>query len=151
MDEKQRSDPMSQANKALMRRMADTFNDRNLDGLDDLYATDVRYHGATGVELNSLEDLKGYLKTFVDALSDLRTTVNPIVFEGDMVVAHFVVSGTHTADLEDIPPTGKRIEGVRGLSMTRISGGKIVEEWEVVDQLGMMQQLGVIPGSEEAT
>ena len=150
MDEKQRSGPMSEANKALIRRMVDTFNSGNLDGLDQVYATDVRYHGATGVELNGLEDLKGYFKTFVDAFPDLRSTGDPIVSEGDMTVVHFVVSGTHTADLEGIPPTGKRVEGVRGLSMNRISGGKVVEEWEVIDQLGLMQQLGVIPGPEEA-
>ena len=141
---------MSDSNKALIKRMVDTFNSGNLDGLDQVYAIDAKFHGAMGVELSGLEDLKGYFQTFVDAFSDLPTIGDPIVAEGDMVVVHFVVSGTHTSDLEDIPPTGKRIEEVRGLSMNRISGGRVVEEWEVVDQMGMMQQLGAIPGSDEA-
>ena len=150
MDEKQRSGPMSEANKALVRRTFESFNSGNLGGLDQGYAADVRYHGATGVELNSLEDLKGYAKTFLDAFPDWSITLDPVISEGDMVVAHLVASGTHTAELEGIPPTGKRIEGIRGLSMTRISGGKIVEEWELFDQMGIMEQLGVIPGREEA-
>ena len=141
---------MSQANKAVIRRMIDTFNNGNLDGLDQVYSADVKYHGATGVELIGLEDVKGYFQTFVDAFPDMRTIGAHIVSEGDMVVAHIVVSGTHTSDLGDIPPTGKRVEEIRGLTMNRISEGKVVEEWEVIDQLGLMQQLGVIPGSEEA-
>jgi predicted ester cyclase len=43
-----------------------------------------------------------------------------------------------------IPPTGKQVK-VSGITIDRLEGGKIVEEWGSFDQLGMLQQIGVIP------
>ena len=43
-----------------------------------------------------------------------------------------------------IPPSGHTIE-VMGISIFRIEAGKVVEEWEGFDTLGMMQQIGAIP------
>lgn len=57
--------------------------------------------------------------------------------------------GTHKAELQGnppIPPTGKQVV-VPGVWIHRITGGKIVESWNVWDTLGMLQQLGVIPSS----
>jgi predicted ester cyclase len=52
--------------------------------------------------------------------------------------------GTHTGELLGIPPTGKPVD-VTGIWIDRVQGGKIVEEWGVSDQLGMLQQVGVVP------
>ena len=48
-----------------------------------------------------------------------------------------------------IAPTGNQVR-VDGMTISRIEDGKIVEEWEIYDALGMMQQLGAIPSPEEA-
>ncbi len=56
-------------------------------------------------------------------------------------------TGTHAGDLMGIPPTGRRIE-VSGITISRFAGGKIAEEWHQGDDLGMMQQLGVVPSGE---
>jgi predicted ester cyclase len=48
-----------------------------------------------------------------------------------------------------VAPTGNRME-IRGISITRIEGGKIEEIWENYDALGLMQQLGVMPTQEQA-
>jgi predicted ester cyclase len=53
--------------------------------------------------------------------------------------------GTHQGETEEFgPPTGRQIE-VKGITISRVEGGKIVEEWQVYDNLSLMQQLGLAP------
>ena len=81
------------------------------------------------------------------AFPDARVTVEDQVAEGDKVVSRWTATGTHTGDLMGIPPTERRIE-ISGITINRFSGGKIAEDWYQSDDLGMMQQLGVIPSEE---
>jgi predicted ester cyclase len=60
------------------------------------------------------------------------------------VVCRLTSRGTHQGELQGIPPTGKQIT-VPGMTINRIVDGKLAEEWVIVDTLGMLQQLGVIP------
>src|SRR5829696_4011128 len=58
--------------------------------------------------------------------------------------------GTHQGEFRGVTPTGNRIK-VTGIGIFRFSEeGKVVESWDNFDQLGMMQQLGVIPMPEQA-
>jgi steroid delta-isomerase-like uncharacterized protein len=70
--------------------------------------------------------------------------INDIFSSGDKVVARWTGSGQHVAELNGIPPTGKKIE-VSAISIHRMQDGKIAETWEVWDTLGFLQQLGVVP------
>jgi predicted ester cyclase len=71
------------------------------------------------------------------------------VAEGDKVATRFIGSGTHLGDTEDFgPTTGNRIE-ITGLTVDRFADGRIVEEWTNFDALGLLQQIGLIPESEE--
>jgi predicted ester cyclase len=81
------------------------------------------------------------------AFPDARVTVEDQIAEGDKVVDRWTATGTPTGDLMGVPPTGRRIE-VSGITISRFAGGKIVEDWYQGDDLGMMQQLGVIPSGE---
>jgi len=56
----------------------------------------------------------------------------------------YTARGTHEGELQGIPPTGRRVT-VMGFVMSRSAGGKMVESWEVYDNLGMMRQLGLVP------
>jgi predicted ester cyclase len=60
------------------------------------------------------------------------------------VVARLTQSGTHHGIFLGIPPTGKRVQ-VTGIEIFRLAGGKIVEHWNSYDDLGLFQQLGVLP------
>jgi len=67
-----------------------------------------------------------------------------MIAEGDTVVVRGTTSGTQTGAMQGIPPTGKKFT-ISGIDIFRVVDGKIVEHWDAVDQLGMLQQLGVIP------
>jgi steroid delta-isomerase-like uncharacterized protein len=81
---------------------------------------------------------------FRSALPDLKMVVEDMIAEGDKVVLRYTLEGTHEGELFGIPPTGKQLS-VKGIAVERVSDGKIREHWRVTDELGMMQQLGVIP------
>jgi predicted ester cyclase len=70
-------------------------------------------------------------------------TFEELIGAGDTVVGRWSATATHTAQLPGVAPTGKRI-AIGGITVYRLSGGKIVEAWEQLDMLGMWQQLGVI-------
>ncbi len=65
------------------------------------------------------------------------------------MVTRWIASGTHQGDMMGIAPTGNRVT-VAGTSVERIVDGKIEETGDNYDALGMMQQIGAIPSSEEA-
>ena len=67
-----------------------------------------------------------------------------LIAEGDNVVLRMTGRGTHTGDFGVIPATGKQFE-VPLISILRFSNGKIVERWNVTDEISMLQQLGILP------
>jgi len=78
------------------------------------------------------------------AFPDFQVTVEDVVAEGDKVARRVTLSGTHKGEYMGIPPTGKQMTmGV--ITIERIEGGKIAEQWGEADMLGLMQQLGVMP------
>ncbi len=69
--------------------------------------------------------------------------IDDLVIAGDKAVISFALTGTHEGDLMGIAATGKQVK-VNGMVLSRFEDGKIVEEWEILDQLTMFQQLGVV-------
>lgn len=137
---------MSEENKALIRRFAEEMNKGNLKVYDDLFGHDYVVHPPKSMNLPNPANLAirvQIAKTFLSAFPDLRHSVDDLIAEGDKVVARLTVSGTHKGDFRGIPPTGKRVT-TQGIVVFRISNGKIVEEWALLDSMGLMQQLGDI-------
>lgn len=78
------------------------------------------------------------------AFPDIWYTVEELLAEGDKVVVRWTARGTHKGEFQGIPATSKSA-AVQGISINRFAGSKIVEQWSQFDQLGMLQQLGIIP------
>ncbi len=106
------------------------------------YASDCIMHATEG-DRSLEEDIK-YSVPFFTAIPDLRATVEDMVAEGDKVVTRWTMHGTHERPILGIPATGKQAT-VKGVTIKRIASGKVVEEWALIDMLGLMQQLGVAP------
>jgi predicted ester cyclase len=73
-------------------------------------------------------------------------TIDVMIAEGDMVSLFYSWTATHTGELGGIQATGRTVSAV-GAMARRVSGGKIVEEWDLDDRLGVMQQLALLPAS----
>lgn len=93
----------------------------------------------------SLADDNASGKQIRDAFPDLRVSVLRTVAAGDLVAVHWRSEGTNTIKAGMFPGSGKRVE-LDGMTFFRFAGGRIVEEWTTYDNLGVMQQLGMIPG-----
>ena len=137
-------------NKAIARRFVEEFfNKRNVDILDELFAPDVVEHQiGFADELRGRPAVKDLYTSFLNAFGDLHLELEDEIAEGDSVVQRFTTSGTHTGPLVSpggtIPPTGKRATWA-AIHIARITNGKMVEGWGLGDNIGMMQQLGIIP------
>jgi len=68
--------------------------------------------------------------------------VEDLVAEGDKVMSRVSLTGTHSGELEGIPPTGRTFT-LSEFTVLRLEEGRIVEEWEILDELGLMHQLGM--------
>lgn len=140
---------MSEENKAIAHRVYDEFwNQNNLDVLDEIFAPGVVNHELPPGLPPGVEGTKAYLGMFLSAFPDTQMTVEHQVAEGDMVVTLWSATGTHSGDLMDIAPTGKQVT-VTGIDVYRFGGGQVVEAWGEFDQMGLMQQIGVIPSPGE--
>ena len=134
---------MSMQNKTLIRRWFDeVWNRGNPAAIDEMLASNAVVHGL-GFDLHGPAAFKEFQTAYRTAFPDIRLQVDEVVAEGDLVVARWSGSGTHSGDTLGFAGTGKRAH-FTGMAMARIQGGKIVEGWNNFDQLGMLQQLGVV-------
>ena len=135
---------VEEENKSLVRRMFEELNKGNLASIDDLYAADFVWHAPGGSEHYDRETMKGMLASFLTTFPDFHVTIEDLIAEGDKVVLRFASTATHQGEYLGMAPTGKQVKSP-GITIYRITGGKVVEEWAERDMLGPMQQLGAIP------
>lgn len=88
-------------------------------------------------------ETKEFYAPIWSAFPDLHHDILDIVTEGDRVAVRYNIIGTHKGELEGIPPTGKEVS-FGAMDFITLLDGKIAEEWEVADTMGLMQQIGAI-------
>lgn len=133
--------------KMLGRRFfEDMLSKGNWNLAEELLSPDVvMHHPASPEPISSRDAVVGMLSAFRTGFPDLNITVEDVIGEGDKAAVRWRATGTHTGDLFGMPPTGKSMN-VAGISVVRVADGRIVEDWVSEDTMGMMKQLGVIPG-----
>ncbi len=139
----------TEQNKAVVRRWEECVNQGNLDVVNEFVAPTFVWHGPGG-EVSGPEGLKQRIRVILTAFPDLQMTFEDQFGEGAKVVTRYTARGTHNGPLPGIPPTGKQAT-FTGIFISHMAGGQIAEEWENFDQLGLLQQLGVISASGQAS
>ena len=139
----------TEQNKTTARRVIEeSFNKHDLTLLDQVFAKDAINHDPSQPNLaRGPQGVRETMQVYATAFPDSKVTIELEIADGDYVVQHVRTIGTHTAPLFNIPATGKKTN-VTGVLTTRFQGGKVVETWSLWDQLGLMQQLGVVPMPE---
>jgi steroid delta-isomerase-like uncharacterized protein len=132
--------------KALVRRYIETvWNQGDPSVIDELVAQDYIQH-AKGVPPGRA-GVQQFFTALRAAFPDIHNTIEDMLAEGDKVVWRSTIRGTHTGPFRGIPPTGKQVT-ITAINILRIVDGQFVENWGEQDNLGLMQQLGVIPSPE---
>jgi predicted ester cyclase len=136
---------------AIARRFyEEALNGKNLDRIDEPFATNYQAHPPGMSEPLTREAFKQFNHMFLSGFPDLHITVEDEIAEGDKAVLRMTVRGTHQGDFLGISPTGRHVRWT-GISVTRVEGGKIAEQWGEQDLLGLLQQLGVVAAPAQVT
>ena len=138
---------MSEELIATIRKVVnEAWNKGNLDALDELYAANIVMHNTPFPDVQGLEGYKQFVASTCAAYPDLHFTIDELFVQGDNVTTRWHFQGTNKAQsaLFPFPPTGKQITA-RGCTVIHRMSGKTVEEWNYVDYLGVLQQLGIVP------
>ena len=109
----------------------------------DTPASDAKVFFPSGSPTPGLkEDMFQVLKSWSETFPDYKHDIKGLIAKGEFVVARVNDTATHEGEFQGIPATGNKIE-VGAIIIYRIKDGKIVEGWEDMDMLGLMQQLGM--------
>jgi predicted ester cyclase len=140
----------SEQNKAIVRRLFEEPWKGNLSVVDELTASDYIGHDPALPEpLRGPEGIKEFVSTYLVAFPDARIQVEEQLAEGELVATRWSARGTHEGELMDIEPTGKEVT-VTGLTISRLEGGKVVEEFQNWDFSGMLRQIEAAPALARA-
>jgi steroid delta-isomerase-like uncharacterized protein len=133
-------------NKAIAHRVPlEAFNQGKLEAIDETIADDVVDHSNP---VPGMPTGKAGVKALVGALRsafpDFKITIDFDIAEGDLVASYGTTTGTMKGDFAGMPASGKTAKW-SAMHVVRIKDGKIVEHWQVQDQMSMLQQLGFMP------
>jgi len=134
----------AEENKAKVRRLIEEFiNKGNLAVADEIFATNFVNHSPAAGTTPDRHGIKQYITMLHTAFPDFHCAIEDLIAEGDRVVVRLMCRGTHRGEFMGISSTGKQ-GSVTAISILRFAGGKVVERWNSTDNLGLLQQLGVV-------
>jgi len=141
---------IEEQNMALYRKLIEELNKENIEFVREANAPDyVYYFPSANPKTMDTDEVIAMIKTNKEGFPDVNWNLEEQVAAGDVVISRLVVRGTNTAAFQGMPATGNKIE-LSVLNWCRLKDGKIVEEREEVDMLGLMQQLGMELKPKEA-
>jgi len=136
---------IEERNKNLIRQVAEEiFNKGNYAHIDEIVSSDLVIHSLNpNKEIHGPDGARNYLISLRTAFPDIKFIIKDQFAEGDKVVTHFIAEGTHLGSFEGIPPTGKSFK-VSAIDIDYIKNGKVSECWSNLDELSLLQQLGIL-------
>jgi steroid delta-isomerase-like uncharacterized protein len=140
-------------NRRLFERYFDEVaNGGNLDLVEEIFAPDYLHHDPANPDPRGVigpQGVKDHLNSLRGGFPDLNFEIDDTIADGDEIIVRWTAHLTHTGDYFGIPPTGASVT-ITGMNTWRVQNGKAVEGWVNRDDMGLLQQLGVIPMPSEA-
>jgi predicted ester cyclase len=133
----------TEENKSVVRNMLQLIEKSDIKNVEKYFSPNWENHDSSLPLMKGLEGAKQLIGLW-SAFSDKKLTIEDILAEGDLVAAHFTVTGTQTGTFLGIASTGKTIR-MTATGIFRIVDGKSTDNWVNIDALGLLQQLGAVP------
>jgi steroid delta-isomerase-like uncharacterized protein len=134
-----------QNNSDIVRRfITEVLNGGNIDSAGEFFRDDMVEQVPFPGQGPGLSGLKDVLRGMRTAFPDMQWTIEEQIAEGGKVVTRFEWTGTHRGDFLGVPATGRSVK-VWGIVIDRLEAGKIKDTRIIMDTLGLMMQLGVVP------
>ena len=139
--------PSSNANAAVVRRFVDEYQGTGKEEVAlELLAPDFVDRSPFGPFSPDREGVLGLFRMLRGGFPDLHAEIHDQLVDGDKVVTRKTFHGTHKGELLGIAPTGRAVAW-DVIDIVRVRDNVMVEHWNVVDALGLMTQLGAVPGA----
>jgi steroid delta-isomerase-like uncharacterized protein len=132
--------------RAIVNRWIESWNKQDLAAAGDLLTPDYQRHDANLPELNGPEATVDFISTCISGFPDIHLDIEQLIVQDEHVAARLTVRGTHRGPFMGVPATGRQVT-VEVADVFRLADGRIAEEWAMMNAMGLMQQLGVIPSS----
>jgi steroid delta-isomerase-like uncharacterized protein len=132
----------TEQNKAVVRECYVAASGGDRAALSEILQPDFVIH--TPEDYNGLDGLLEMVAPVKAGLPDLKVTIDAQFADGDYVTTRFTARGTHDGNLFGAPATGRDV-AISGITVSRCVDGRIAEEWELVDAVGALQQIGALP------
>lgn len=138
----------SRNKRVVERYFHEVLGGKRIDLVPELFAPDAVMH-RSGFDLNGLDAATAYLRGRLPDYAAFSTELSGLIAEGDMVSArifHRARMRPHTfrSRAGEVRLAEKRDVSWPAIVQFRLKDGKIVEEWVIRDELGMLAQLGKI-------
>lgn len=133
---------ITEDNMAIARKCFEHASRGDYAAFDTLLTPDYVMHDPE--ERRGAEGLREMVEQHRRVLGGLHVTIDQQFAAGDYVATRFTVRGTHDGELMGAAPTGREIT-FTGITISRHRDGRIAEEWELVDTLGLLGQAGALP------
>jgi steroid delta-isomerase-like uncharacterized protein len=135
---------MSQDNLTLARRaIEEVWNRGNYEVLPELVANDILIHAAPD-DILGHDGVRHFYDSLRQAFPDIHFTIEDQLADGDRIATRWSAQGTHKGMFQGLPATGKLVR-LTGIDIDRFVNGKVVECWPEANELGLLQQLGLLP------
>jgi steroid delta-isomerase-like uncharacterized protein len=131
--------------KAVIDKWFHVWNTHDAEAAASLVADDYKRHDPSATDIDGPDAQRAFMQEVFTAFPDIRLEELHRVAEGDLIASHLVFTGTHEAEIWGIPATRATVR-FEGQELYRVTDGKIAEQFVLLDSLGLLQQLGAIPG-----
>jgi predicted ester cyclase len=134
----------AEENKMLAHRMVDDcINKNNPDVLEEIFAEDFINHSPQFGITPDRAGFKQMITGFHQGFGDYHLAIEDLISEDDKIVLRVRNTGTHTGDLMGISPTHKILD-LCSITILHIVDGKVKERWNIVNELELRHQLGLM-------
>ncbi len=138
-----------EANLAVLGKFAEAANTGNFELFKEVVSAENIDHDPAPGQVAGPEGYRMFFSGMHMAFPDFNAALETMVADDDTIAFAYVITGTHNGPFMGIPPTGKKIR-IRGVQISKFKDGKMVERWGSSDELGLLQQLGVMEAPKAA-
>jgi steroid delta-isomerase-like uncharacterized protein len=134
-------------NKQMIRQYFEAYDQQDTERIGQLVSrSNYTLHLSGMPSPMDWNGTKQFYAAAWSAFPDLHHDILDLVTEGNKIAVRYNIIGTHKGELQGIPPTGKEVS-FGAMDFITLIDGKVAEEWEIADTMGLMQQIGAIPSS----
>ncbi len=132
-----------EVNQAALGKFAEAVQTGNFEAFKEVVSPENIDHDPAAGQVQGPEGYRMFFSGMRTAFPDMSVALETVVADEDSIAFAYTLTGTHKGPLMGFPATGKKIK-IRGMQISKFKDGKMVERWGSSDELGMLQQLGLL-------